>query len=183
MNNKILFTKCRDVKSPNRGTGDSAGIDFFIPKYNSQFYNDLLEKNKNNSLVYDVKMDENYEETLYITIPAGEQINVPSGIKVNIQDRNTYLDAENKSGIATKYHLICGAKVVDADYRGEIHINLLNVGNEPVVINTGMKAVQFIHKEYIKSDLEEISLEDYNKLNEEKPTERGAGGFSSTGLK
>ena len=73
-----------------------------------------------------------------------------------------------------------GAKVVDADYRGEVHLNLINTSNEWVTIKTGQKIVQFIHKEYIASDFEEISVDEYNAL---EATDRGEGGFSSTGEK
>ena len=95
-------------------------------------------------------------------------------------DKNTYLEANNKSGIASKYHLVVGASVVDADYQGEVHLNLINTGNTDVEVFSGMKIVQFIHKYYIHTDLEEISIDEYNSL---KASDRGSGGFSSSGIK
>ena len=181
-NRKIQFTKIRDVKSPNRAHSHDAGTDFFIPEYSEEFLRDLKAKNAANNLQYilDGEDGENPDYTLRIIIPAGEQINIPSGIKVNILDKNTYLEANNKSGIATKYHLVVGACVVDADYQGEVHLNLLNVGNCEVELVAGMKIVQFIHKYYIHTDLEEISVDEYNSL---KASDRGDGGFGHSGIK
>ena len=92
---------------------------------------------------------------------------------------NTYLDANNKSGVATKYHLLVGASVVDADYQGEVHLNVHNTGNLPVTIFAGQKLVQFIHKYYINTDWQEISNEQYNEI---QVSDRGAGGFGSSGI-
>lgn len=181
-NKKIQFTKIRDVKSPNRANLNDAGMDFYIPKYSEKFLNDLKTTNAANKLQYILDGDDgekpNY--TLRIIIPAGEQINIPSGIKVNILDKNTYLEANNKSGIASKYHLVVGASVVDADYQGEVHLNLINTGNTDIEVFSGMKIVQFIHKYYIHTDLEEISVDEYNNL---KASDRGATGFGQSGIK
>ena len=181
-NRKIQFTKIRDVKSPNRANLNDAGMDFYIPNYSEEFLNDLKAKNTANNLQYilDGEDGENPNYTLRIIIPAGEQINIPSGIKVNILDKNTYLEANNKSGIASKYHLVVGACVVDADYQGEVHLNMLNVGNKDVELVSGMKIVQFIHKYYINTDWEEITVDEYNNLEE---SDRSSGGFGSSGEK
>ena len=181
-NRKIQFTKIRDVKSPNIANLNDAGMDFYIPNYSEEFLNDLKAKNTANNLQYilDGEDGENTNYTLRIIIPAGEQINIPSGIKVNILDKNTYLEANNKSGIASKYHLVVGVSVVDADQKGEVHLNLINTGNTDIEVFSGMKIVQFIHKYYIHTDLEEISNDEYNNL---KASDRGSGAFSSSGIK
>lgn len=180
-NTKIQFTKIRNVKSPNRAHSHDAGTDFFIPEYSFEFLKDLKIKNEKNYLRYilDGEDDGNDNYTLRIIVPAGEQINIPSGIKVNILDKNTYLEANNKSGIASKYHLVVGACVVDADYQGEVHLNLLNVGNTDIELVSGMKIVQFIHKYYIDTNWEEISVDKYNNL---ETSDRSDGGFSSSGI-
>ena len=136
-----------------------------------------IKKNENNEIAYKVNNETN---TLEIILAPHSQVLIPSGIKVNICDKNTYLDANNKSGVATKYRLTVGAKVIDADYRGEVHINLLNNSNEFITITSGQKIVQFIHKAYIKSNLIEISNNEYDNLAQ---TDRGTGGFASTGEK
>ena len=69
--------------------------------------------------------------------------------------------------------------MVDADYQGEVHLNMLNVGNADVELEGGMKIVQFIHKYYIDTDWEEIGVDEYNNL---EKSDRGSGGFGSSGI-
>ena len=85
MNNKIRFTKIRDVKSPTRNQGD-AGSDFYVPEYSDEFKQVLYEKNENNNISI-------YENNIYIG--AHSQILIPSGIKVDIIDN--YSDKSNFS--------------------------------------------------------------------------------------
>ena len=176
----IEFTKIREVKSPSRANKHDAGIDFYIPELSDNFYNDLIEKNKHNNVSYKIDIDSAGGEILYMYIAPHSQINIPSGIKVNIIDKNTYLEAQNKSGVATKYRLVVGAAVVDADYQGEIHLNLINTSDEEVILFAGQKIVQFIHKEYIDTDFLEISNEEYDMIDK---SDRGTGGFGSSGKK
>ena len=78
-----------------------------------------------------------------IVIQPGGKILIPSGIHVNLPD-HIFLDAENKSGIAAKRGLIHGAALIDNDYEGQIHINLLNPTCYNVKIKPGEKIVQFV---------------------------------------
>ena len=174
-NNLIQFTKIRDVKSPNRANSNDAGTDFYIPNFTEDFLVDLKKKNENQKLVYYIK-----DNNLNISIPPGNEIIIPSGIKVNILDKTTYLEANNKSGIATKKQLLVGASIIDSDYQGEVHINVHNVSDQDIKVQCGDKLVQFIHKEFINTKWEEIDNENYNKI----PTsDRGKGGFGSSGTK
>lgn len=174
-NKKVQFTRVRNVKEPKRANMHDAGTDFFVPYYDQQFLEDLIIKNKGNKIFYTVDTDNN---DLSITIPSGEQVMIPSGIKVWIQDKNTYLQATNKSGVASKYHLDVMANTIDADYQGEMHINLCNNGNTDITIKTGQKLVQFIHQIYLDTDWSEISNDEYNKI---EPSDRGDGMAGSTG--
>lgn len=170
MNNKIRFTRIREVHVPTRNAGD-AGSDFYVPENTEQFQKDLADKNIGNNIW--VVGDE-------INIAPHAQILIPAGIKVDILDKNTYLDAENKSGIATNKELLVGAQVVDAIYQGEVHINVHNVSNKIQTIKFGQKLVQFIHKEYIPTEWEEISNEEYDNI---ETSQRGDKGFGNgTGL-
>jgi dUTP pyrophosphatase len=125
------------------------------------------------------RTDENGETIYEFTIPPQEQINIPSGIRVNIIDKNTYLQATNKSGVASKFHLDVMANTIDADYQGEVHLNLVNTGNKPITIRTGQKIVQFIHKEYLDTVWSEISNEEYDMI---ETSDRSTGGFGSSGI-
>jgi len=152
----------RNTKKPTGRRGDDAGIDIYVP--------------------------EDFPKTkLYI----GEQVNIPTGIKV-VVPAGYMLKAENKSGVAAKKGLTCGACVVDFSYRGEIHANLFKAvkGSEDsydqetnrwyTIIRPGDKIVQFILEKISDEELEEISTEEYDNL---PATDRGAGAFGSTGAK
>lgn len=110
------FAKIRQVKTPQRANAHDAGTDFYIPDATAEFVEVLKEKNKDNNLGYVIREDESGNPIMDIRIPAGEQILIPSGIKVNIHNKNSFLIATNKSGIASKKHLVTGACVIDADY-------------------------------------------------------------------
>lgn len=110
-------------------------------------------------------------------IPSGSDILIPSGIKVRVP-KGYALIAFNKSGIATKKKLDVGACVVDEDYTGEVHIHLINTGNYDVVINSHDKIVQFILLPVNYAGVMEVDQHYYDSFGE---TERGSGGFGSTG--
>jgi len=175
----ILFNKVRDVKNPNRayGTGDAA--DFYIPNYSPEFVHDLVEKNPNKDH-YECSVSPNLD-SMTITIAPHGRINIPSGVRVIIGDPDTCLLAVNKSGVASKKGLILGACLVDHDYLGEIHLNVINTGDDHVQIKTGDKLVQFMHLPVLHTAFQEVCTEDFDKL---KPdSDRGAGGFGSSGTK
>lgn len=106
----------------------------------------------------------------------GQAINIPSGIKVKLP-HGTALVFHNKSGVATKKDLQVGADVVDEDYQGEVHIHVRNIGTDVQVIKPGEKIIQALLVPVSYCDVEVVDVED---LYDEK-TERGEGGFGSTG--
>ena len=133
----------------------------------------MIKKNTGNKIFYKIENDD-----LFITIPAGEQVMIPSGIKVWINDKRTYLQATNKSGVASKYHLDVMANTIDADYQGEGHINLCNNGNTDITVQTGQKLVQFIHQIYLDTDWVEMDEKEYDDI---EASDRGDGMAGSTG--
>jgi len=147
----MKFLKIKDVKTPTRGTGKSAGIDLYIPN--------LWPK---------------------VIIEPQNSVMIPSGLKINVPE-NHVLIAMNKSGIATKKNLQVGACVIDEDYQGEIHIHLTNVGDEDSMIEGGDKIIQCLLMP-INYDIVEV-VENEELLWEGVKTERGDGGFGSTGEK
>jgi dUTP pyrophosphatase len=87
------------------------------------------------------------------------------------------LIAFNKSGVSAKLGLDVLACVVDCDYQGEIHLSLVNTSNEVINILPGQKLVQFILLDVNICPIEEVNDNAiYNSV-----TERGSGGFGSTG--
>ena len=145
----LKLAKVRSVKTPTRGTEGSAGIDFYVP-------------------------DDYPQEDCEIL--SGERFFIPSGIKANVPE-GFALIAMNKSGVSLKKNLMVGACVVDSDYQGEIHLHLINVGQDNVEICPGDKLVQFLLVPVDHGPVELVSEEDLYT----SATSRGAGGFGSTG--
>ncbi len=108
------------------------------------------------------------------TLKPGERKLVSTGIAVEIP-KGYFMLIKDRSGFAVKHGLHCLAGVVDSDYRGEIKVVLINLGNEEVKIEEGERIAQGIILPYLKVEVEEV-----NELSE---TKRGSGGFGSTGRK
>ena len=160
----MKIAKVRSVKTPVRGTAQSAGIDFFVP-------NDFTEE---------------------ILLPRRDLL-IPSGIKVSVP-KGYMLMAAEKSGVVTSRNaaiaagrkpklgafesvVVLGAKIVDEDYQGEIHIHLVNVGQNYVIIKPGMKIAQFILVPVLYDTIEEVPETELFS----ETSSRGDGGFGSTG--
>lgn len=109
----------------------------------------------------------------YITIPAGGRVLVPTGISISIP-RNTYFRIAPRSGLAYKSGVDVLAGVIDSDYRGEIKVLLVNLSKELFSIAKGDRIAQGI--------LELIQIPDVIEVESLDDTDRGAGGFGSTGV-
>lgn len=175
--NKITFTKVREVKSPQQAYNYPAGTDIFIPDYTRQFRDDLVAKNPNNG-DYELTVAPSLDSMTITIMPHG-RINIPSGIKVDIEDKNTCLLVANKSGVASKKGLDHLAELIDADYHGEIHINLCNTGSEPVTVTTGDKITQLMNLPIIYPVWQEVTNDDFDAC--ASKSDRGSNGFGSSG--
>lgn len=100
-------------------------------------------------------------------IPTGLHIELPHGFEAQIRPR---------SGLAFKHGLtvLNSPGTVDADYRGEIKVLLVNLSNVSFVVKDGERVAQMVVAKH-----EQISWEDSDLLSE---TTRGAGGYGSTGV-
>ncbi len=103
-----------------------------------------------------------------ILIPTGIHIELPVGFEAQVRPR---------SGLAVKkgVTVLNSPGTIDADYRGEIKVILVNLSNEEVRFENGDRIAQMIIARHEKAEWEEC-----DELNE---TQRGAGGFGSTGIK
>jgi len=99
---------------------------------------------------------------------------IPIGIAIKMPD-GVYGRVAPRSGLAVKKGIHVGAGVIDPDYRGEIHVLLFNNGKEPFEISIGDRIAQLILEKF---EFHEILLVD--SLSNE--TDRGSGGFGSTGV-
>lgn len=107
-------------------------------------------------------------------IPAHETVMIPTGISLELLPE-TFGGIYARSGLATKQGLAPANKVgvIDSDYRGEVIVALHNHSDKTKVVNHGDRVAQLIIQKYEVVDLIEVDT-----LND---TERGEGGFGSTG--
>lgn len=108
-----------------------------------------------------------------ITIPAGGDLLIPLDIRVEFP-KGYAMIIQEKSGIATKKKLDLGAKIVDSGYAGIVHVHLFNNGKYDASFMAGEKVAQALIVPIW--DGQPLQVESIN-IN----TERGAGGFGSTG--
>lgn len=109
-----------------------------------------------------------------VVIKPGERVIIPTGLAVELP-LNTAGMIFTRSGLGIKHgiHVTNGVGVIDWDYRGEIRVGLHNLSDESYVINPGERVAQLVLIPVLVPELREVeSLED---------TQRGSGGFGSTG--
>lgn len=101
-------------------------------------------------------------------VPTGLHIALPVGFEAQVRPR---------SGLALKYGItvLNTPGTVDADYRGEIMVLLINFSSEDFVINAGERIAQLVIARHEQAEFEEVEVLD--------ETERGAGGYGHTGVK
>lgn len=117
-----------------------------------------------------------YYPDAYPYIDPGKQIMVATGLKVEVPE-GYEIQVRPRSGIAAK-HMISVTNspgTIDSDYRGEIKVMLINHGPAPFGVFHGMRIAQIVVAPVVRSRFEEV-----DELSE---TERGEGGFGSTGVK
>ncbi|MGG5506608.1 MULTISPECIES: dUTP diphosphatase [unclassified Myroides] len=111
-----------------------------------------------------------------ITLNSLERAIVPTGLFIELAD-GYEAQIRPRSGLAAKkgITLLNSPGTIDADYRGEIGVILVNLSKEPFVIENGERIAQMVIAKY-----EQIQWENTTELSE---TARGTGGFGSTGTK
>ena len=99
---------------------------------------------------------------------------VPTGLFIALPD-GTEAQVRPRSGLAAKFGIsvLNSPGTIDADYRGEVKVILVNLSNEPFVVNPGERIAQLVVARYEKVEWDEVEVLD--------ETERGTGGFGSTG--
>ena len=144
---KILIKRLsKEVSLPKYETSGSSGMD--------------LSANIDN--------DVNIEPGNSAIIPTGLAISIPKGFEVQIRPR---------SGLAAKQKIsvLNTPGTIDADYRGEIKVILINLNDKVFTVEKGLRIAQMVVCPVVQAKLEEVS-----ELND---TDRGKGGFGSTGIK
>jgi len=144
---KILIKRLsKEVSLPKYETNGSSGMD----------------------LAADVDANINIDPGKTAIIPTGLALSIPKGFEVQIRPR---------SGLAAKQKIsvLNTPGTIDADYRGEIKVILINLGQETFKVEKGLRIAQMVVCPIVQAHLKEV-----DDLSE---TERGKGGFGSTGTK
>ena len=144
---KILIKRLsKNISLPKYETSGSSGMD----------------------LSANINSDVNIEPGNSAIIPTGLAISIPKGFEVQIRPR---------SGLAAKQKIsvLNTPGTIDADYRGEIKVILINLNDKVFTVEKGLRIAQMVVCPVVQAKLEEVS-----ELND---TDRGKGGFGSTGIK
>ena len=111
-----------------------------------------------------------------IEIKPGKSEIIPTGLAVAIP-KNFEIQIRPRSGLAAKNQIsvLNTPGTIDADYRGELKVILINLGDKSFFVEKGLRIAQMVLCPVVKAKLKEVeTLED---------TKRGSGGFGSTGVK
>ncbi len=111
-----------------------------------------------------------------IEIKPGKSEIIPTGLAVSIP-KNFEIQIRPRSGLAAKNQIsvLNTPGTIDADYRGELKVILINLSDKSFIVERGLRIAQMVLCPVIKAELKEVdSLEN---------TKRGSGGFGSTGVK
>jgi dUTP pyrophosphatase len=109
-----------------------------------------------------------------MAVAPGERALVPTGLVVALP-RGFEAQVRPRSGLAARHGItvLNAPGTIDADYRGEVLVLLINLGAEPFTVTRGMRIAQLILAPVVRASIEEVAELD--------PTARGLGGFGSTG--
>jgi dUTP pyrophosphatase len=109
-----------------------------------------------------------------LTLQPGARALVPTGFCIALPD-GYEAQVRPRSGLAARHGITClnTPGTIDADYRGEVQVILINLGAEPVTLSRGERIAQMVVAPVSRAVLHEVETLD--------DTPRGAGGFGSTG--
>jgi dUTP pyrophosphatase len=110
-----------------------------------------------------------------LVLAPGERAAVPTGIALALPEGYEG-QVRPRSGLALRHGVTClnAPGTIDSDYRGEITVILVNLGQVPVTLRRGERIAQLVIQAYVQAALEEVR--------ELSPSLRGSGGFGSSGM-
>jgi dUTP pyrophosphatase len=111
-----------------------------------------------------------------VTLEPGEHRLFPTGLKIALP-KGTEAQVRPRSGLAYKHGItvLNSPGTIDADYRGDVGVILINHGKKPFVVEDGERIAQLVLARYVQLK--------WNSVEDLLGTERGDGGFGSTGIK
>ena len=110
-----------------------------------------------------------------VTVEPGGLVRIGTGIALELPSAELAAFIYARSGLASKHGIIPAncVGVVDSDYRGEVQVTLANIGSEPYTVAPGERIAQMV--------IAPVCLPELRETEELTQTERGSGGFGSTG--
>lgn len=116
------------------------------------------------------------ERAAGVTLPPGARALIPTGLRMQIPE-GYELQVRPRSGLALRHGIVLpnSPGTIDADYRGPVGVILMNLGDAPFTVAHGDRIAQAVVAPVVRAAFEEAE----GALD---PTERGAGGFGSTGV-
>jgi len=111
-----------------------------------------------------------------ITLQPGERVLIPTGIRIALP-QGVEAQVRPRSGLAIRHglSLLNSPGTIDPDYRGEVRIIIANLGQEPYTIHRGDRIAQIVIAPFLRAQWQQVASLD--------ETDRGEGGFGSTGKK
>ena len=150
----------RSAKKPTRNNEEDAGFDVYVDGF--QRWNNITEKNQ----IYENTKEMQIHNRWVVGCKTGLAIEIPKG---------HYLKIVPRSGTAYKYGItiVNTPATIDAGYRDEIIIGIINTTTKPYTVKIGDRIAQLILRKLVKTEYEEVE-----ELSE---SERGEKGFGSSG--
>jgi deoxyuridine 5'-triphosphate nucleotidohydrolase len=110
-----------------------------------------------------------------LTLAPGATALIPSGIAIHVQDHSVAAMLLPRSGLGHKHGIVLGNLVglIDSDYQGQLYVSCWNRGQESFTVQPGERIAQLVFVPVVRADFEVV--DDF------PPSERGAGGFGSSG--
>ncbi len=110
-----------------------------------------------------------------LTLAPGQRAMIPTGLAIELPDAQCVALLYARSGLAIKHGLTLPncVGVIDSDYRGEVRVGLINLGTEPYTVQPGERIAQLC--------IAPVWQAAFVQANDLSDTDRGAGGFGSTG--
>lgn len=110
-----------------------------------------------------------------LTLAPGQRAMIPTGLAIELPDAQCVALLYARSGLAIKHGLTLPncVGVIDSDYRGEVRVGLINLGSEPYTVAPGERIAQLC--------IAPVWQAAFVQANDLSDTDRGAGGFGSTG--
>lgn len=112
-----------------------------------------------------------------LTLNPGETQLIPTGMAIHLADPNYAAVILPRSGLGHKHGIVLGNLVglIDSDYQGQLFVSCWNRGNEAFTIEVGDRIAQLV--------IVPVAQVEFDIVNDFDDSERGAGGFGSTGIK